>query len=48
LRPGALDKLRGVLIAGGSMARKLLGYREFVDGPRRPIWEDEQGQYVED
>lgn len=30
------------------MGRKLVGYREFTDGPRRPIWEDEQGQYVED
>ena len=30
------------------MSRRIMGYREFVEGIRRPIYEDAQGQYVLD
>jgi hypothetical protein len=28
------------------MTDPIIGYRYFVDGPRRPIYEDAHGQYV--
>jgi hypothetical protein len=30
------------------MIGQIIGYREFVDGPRRPVYEDASGQYVLD
>jgi hypothetical protein len=28
------------------MMNRIIGYRDFMDGARRPIYEDAQGQYV--
>jgi len=30
------------------MADRLIGYRTFVDGTRRPVYQDQEGQYVLD